>query len=520
MKNIDNKTITKPLASTNAFFSNSFIDFDLNKDIQKMYELIDDEEKKYEFENQSKLTNLRNENYKRYNNINIIKYKSVSNLFSDIVDEIVTLYNYINVKNLLTDNYEDSKNNEVILNNIYVRISRLDNMVKSSLKELTEYNDGKQKKFSIAYFKSLDLDEKLKNDLIQKYNNLVIHSSSVARDFYGEFEIQLNRKKYIDEILKLLNLEEQNKIKSLNQDRLLELNRVINLEIKKYNAAIKYLSDLIIENSKYEKEFNNFINFYNKIIAYDDTDYENTRQTYDILIEESKMRSYVSGFETLFVEERESQKSEERFIYNKAGIKNLRTSLDYIASNYIDKLSDEFKSIIGYIYDRLNSGIYDIEELEKALGLIVKQIWRESITDVHSFNPNEDYYFICSNNQFIDEKYQTILITKKELDRVNDYENYQIGFICNYDDNIMYITENNDIMSVENDDMSKLKTPLQLEQEFINFRVCNRIALNGYLTKIQAVYFINDGNMEKYMKAIDLANMYKLPLIVLKKDSQ
>ena len=96
-----------------------------------------------------------------------------------------------------------------------------------------------------------------------------------------------------------------------------------------------------------------------------------------------------------------------------------------------------------------------------------------------------------------------------------------IGFICGYNDNILYITENDDIMSVEDyDDMSNLKTPLQLEQEFMNFKVCNRIALNGFKTKVEAVYYINDGNMDKYMKAIELANMYKLPLIELKKDNQ
>ena len=73
-------------------------------------------------------------------------------------------------------------------------------------------------------------------------------------------------------------------------------------------------------------------------------------------------------------------------------------------------------------------------------------------------------------------------------------------------------------MTVDNDDMSNLKTPIQLEQEFVNFKICNRIAMDGYRTKIEAVYFINDGNRDKYMKALELANMYKLPLIELKKD--
>ena len=158
--------------------------------------------------------------------------------------------------------------------------------------------------------------------------------------------------------------------------------------------------------------------------------------------------------------------------------------------------------------------------LHYKLGLIVKDIWKNTITDIYNYNPNEDYYFICANNQFIDEKYQTILITKKEINRVTDYEDYQIGFICEYNNNIMYITENDDIMSVDNiDDMSNLKTPLQLEQEFMNFKVCNRIALNGFMTKIQAVYYINDGNIDKYMKAIELANLYNLPLIEIKKDN-
>ena len=73
-------------------------------------------------------------------------------------------------------------------------------------------------------------------------------------------------------------------------------------------------------------------------------------------------------------------------------------------------------------------------------------------------------------------------------------------------------------MTVDSDDMSDLKTPLQLEEEFINFKICNRIALNGYQTKITAVYIINDGDKNKYTKAIELANMYKLPLIELYKD--
>ena len=278
------------------------------------------------------------------------------------------------------------------------------------------------------------------------------------------------------------------------------------------------MEDLIPENSKYISNFEDFKNFYNDIIAYDDTDYSSARKVLDIL-DGDNIESRIKYFEEIFINEINEREKEEKFIYEKVGIKNIKSSLTYIKNNYEEKLSEENKNIINYIYDKLSGDSYDINDLNKTVKLIVRAIWSDQITDIHSFNPNEDYYFICSNNQFIDPKYQTILITKKELERVDDYEDYQIGFICGYNDNILYITENDDIMTVDEDDMSNLKTPKQLEQEFINFKVCNRIALNGYITKIEAVYLINDGNIDKYLNALKLANTYKLPLIELKKNN-
>ena len=72
-------------------------------------------------------------------------------------------------------------------------------------------------------------------------------------------------------------------------------------------------------------------------------------------------------------------------------------------------------------------------------------------------------------------------------------------------------------MTVNHNDMSNLKTPKQIEQEFINFKVCNRIALNGYLTDITGVYLIDDNDILKYKKAVSLSNQYNLPLIIIKK---
>lgn len=180
-------------------------------------------------------------------------------------------------------------------------------------------------------------------------------------------------------------------------------------------------------------------------------------------------------------------------------------------------LTEEEKMLIEYLHEKVMSQDYNLEEIYNRIKLLTNNIWKKSITKVGSYNREEDFNFICTNNQFIDEKHQAILITKKMLDRVTDYSDYQIGFICDYNDNLLYVTENEDIMTVDYNDMSNLKTPKQIEQEFLNFKVCSRLALNGYITKIAAVYYIDDGNNIKYKKAVDLSNQHKLPLIVLKK---
>ena len=184
----------------------------------------------------------------------------------------------------------------------------------------------------------------------------------------------------------------------------------------------------------------------------------------------------------------------------------------------MNSLEEEEKNTINNLYNTLNNDTVVLKEVYDKLREIVIKIWRETITDPYKYTINKDFCFICSNNQFIDEKYQTILITKKMLDRVEDYSNYEIGFICEFNNNVLYVTENEDIMTVDYNDMSNLKTPKQIEQEFINFKVCNRIALNGYLTKVSAVYIIDGKDPIKYKKAVELSNQYNLPLIVFKKD--
>lgn len=513
--NNENKT----LVNDDDLFNDYFEKMNLNEDIKKIYEIIGDDDSIDEFKKMNNLTNLRNENHKRYYDIDINKIQNLPIEFKEVVDDILKFYGFINSKKLLIDSYEESINNKKIIDNIYRRFNRLDQMVKTTLKELNLYNKDKQSRFSLTYFETLNIDDKLRKELIEKYNDLILYNSIIETDSYSELKRQLKCKEYIDNILKSLNLYEDNKLRISAKEKLIKLNKKINQEIKKHEGIICYLEDLMPKGSKHKVEFQDFKNFYNKIIAYDDTDYEVAKQTYEILCDDTKFNILINSFEEKFINEIDQRKKEEKFILEKVGIKNIKTSLNYIATNYMNDLEYNDKKIIEDIFNELSSLDYDLNNIYNKLNVIVKKIWKNKITDAYSYNPDQDFAFICANNQFIDEKYQTILITKKELERVDDYSDYQIGFICSYNNNILYITENEDIMSVNYDDMSNLKTPLQLEQEFINFKVCNRIALNGYITKIQAIYYINDKSVDTYMKAIELANMYKLPLIELKKST-
>lgn len=500
----------------NISLSNYLDSIDLNEDLKGFYDIINDENKKSDLEEKMKLDTLRNLNHKDYYSIDISKMEDLPSDFSSIVEEIKSIYYTLESDKLLIEDESSANESRKKLNDALRYCKRLDAMVKNALKELEEENDKKQSRLSIAFIKNLDCDFRTKSRILALYNDLVLYNAEITKDNYENLKREIIRKKYIHQIYMMLNIEEAIKVNDVNKERLDDLNDRIKEIRDTIEDKILYLQDLISKNSKYTEEFNEFINFYYKIANYDTMNYENARQTYEILSDNAKFIDKLKTYETLFIEEFETNQRANEFVYEKVGIKNIKTSLDYISANYMDVLPSDDKKEIENIYSELNSE-YDIDDVYKRLLRIVKRIWSNSITDIYSYNPTKDFCFICSNNQFIDPKYQCILITNKELEKVDDFSDYQIGFICDYKDNIMYITENEDIMTVEHEDMSNLKTPIQLEQEFINFKVCNRIALNGFLTKLTAVYFIDDGDSIKYEKAVELSNMYSLPLIILNK---
>ena len=497
--------------SVENIFDDYFETINLNDELETFYTFINDDELTESFIEKKVLTDIRNDNYNRYNAIDLSLLEGLSPDYEDIVKEIKKIYSFILPEDLLTNDLQNSNENKKILDLIYKYLNQVEIQVEKDLSTLEKENNERQSKIKQIDYKQIE------NNILEKimkiYNNIVIYNSIIENNIYDNYKKQLKRKKDINKIYRLINLE-------INDDpkEKINLNDKINEEINKMHTNIQYLEDLILEKSIYNKEFIEFKDYFNELIAYDDTNYTDVNNVYNELCVNQKIKSMLNYFEESFIKERENSKKEEEFVYEKYGIKNIKTSLDYVSSNYMDKINDSEKEIIEKLYEEINSGNYNISQLYNKFKKIVNKIWKNSITDIYSYNDKEDFCFICANNQFIDEKYQTIIITKRMLERVNDYSNYQIGFICDFNDNILYVTENDDIMTIDYNDMSNLKTPKQIEQEFINFKVSNKLALNGYITKLNAVYFINDYDITKYKKAIELANQYNLPLIVLKKD--
>jgi len=203
MMNVDNM---ETLDNTNDLFD-YFADMDLNSDIKDIYDVINDEQFVGEFEKEKHLSELRNENHKRYYAINTKRIENLPDEFSEIVYDILKLYNFIDSKILLTEDISAAENSKMLLDNIYRKLGRTDKMVETTLKEIVAENDKNQSKFSTSYFKNLDIDIKTKESLLNKYNDLVLFNTLVIDDNYENLKTSVPRET-LEETLHILDAKE------------------------------------------------------------------------------------------------------------------------------------------------------------------------------------------------------------------------------------------------------------------------------------------------------------------------
>ena len=514
-----NYSFNDELANTNSLFDKEYFEnMDLNDDMEKIYSLIRDDEEYNEYEKEMNLSKLRIKNHKRYHRIKINLIEDLPNSFYLDVKNIKSIYSKIDKTKLLSANYEESRKNNYRLIEIDRALNELKFKVEKEYKKLVKKNNSDQKSWSFDTFKNLTLDEDELKKVLNYYDTLLFITANVYNDVFSEYKNEVLRKKIIEKIKNVLD-EEAEKLKNSEEIRELRLiNSKIDEGIYELNEKLNYLNKLIPENSEYIPDYNKFKTLCDTLINYDKTSIKEAKETYKLICIQDKLDIFIKKFETLFLQEVEKTikgKDYEKLEKEIEQIKEVLKNIDV----YYDSLDKEDARYIRNLKRDVKDRIINVEEVKESLNNLIKRIWHNYLTDIYSFNPNNDYHFICSNNQFIEPKYESILITKEMIKKVEDYGDYQIGFICNNVDNIMYITEKNDVMEVEESELDYLKLPNQIESNFNGFRESYKISLDGNNTVLTAVYFIDDGDLDKLNKAVELANTYNIPLIKFKRDN-
>ena len=247
------------IIDNDSFFDTSIYKIDLNNEMKSFYDVIGNYEAFDTLDNHEKLNKLRNNNHIKYYKINISRIFKLPSEFNELIKNIEQNYNSINPSQLLTETLEDAQHSSELINIIQKDLDTLDRIVKLKLKDISESNDNYQDLFSVDYFNSLDIEESLKKQLLNIYSKLINTSIEFSYDDYENYKLQDIRKKYITEILNLLNDDEKEKLINFKKQQLELINNKIEIELTNYQDYLKYLNKIIINNSKYKKDLNFFI---------------------------------------------------------------------------------------------------------------------------------------------------------------------------------------------------------------------------------------------------------------------
>ena len=494
----------------------TFFDIDLSDAFKDIYHLTDNTELKESFRNKEKQTNLRNDNYKQFYNININKINQVEESFKEEVSEINGLYKKLSPKKILEEAYGEARKTKIILEKIYSLISDLYEKIKQKLKEIEKYNENMQSKIDIKSIKNMEINEKKKNKILRLYEDLLLYSSNVSKDTYENFIIQVNRKKMIDNFYQEAKLEIE---KRKNQEELKKVNDKINNLLAEYNNKINILEETLLKDSKYKSDVEKLRAVYNKILSYDKDEIDKANRTLKLLGENEKINVFYNNLCEKIAQENEKFKADEskKKFENKINREIVINSLNYINEKYLSVLDKDSKKVLKKIEKVIKIDVNNYDEIFEALKIIIDNIWSKVVTSAYDYNKKGNYNFIVTKTNILDPKQEAFLFSKNMFKKFSNISDFQIGFICSYNDNILYFTEKKDIMLAKKREYINYKTPYQIESEFTNDDILTRIALDGNKTKVEGVYIINSSNKRKYKKALELSNSLNIPLIEFKK---
>lgn len=465
------------------------LDFEISKeferiDTNKIISEMDARVNKELNSNDIELEKLRDLNHLNYFELKIDKIKDLPIQYETEALEIFDLYNTIDSITLLKENFSSAKEHSNLIKTIKKRIESLEEKLSIDLDKIIEENDKLEKDLDLSILKDTNPNTESQRKIIdERINSLKFFNLSTNTKNPG-FEIsrQEKRKKYIDEIREMILTYDKNLIKNRKQNELKEINKEIELKYEEYLDKIDNLKKYI----KVNKNFDNLIKKINEIFDYDKNDYEDANYLLNDVIFNKRIDKELEKYNKILKD-----------VTNPTlKMKETPNELkDTIKNNYVNLLTE--KEI-----QELNDNKYLIK-----LKQILDKIWKNEITNVENYTEGNNFKFLCSNLNEYKKEIIVKLITSEELKYLNDFGDYKVGYIYEFNDNIKSILYNN------SDSFDK--TPIDLEAILINQKEFPEIKL--YLnSRKQAVFYIkNEDFNEEYEMANKLSNEENLPLIVI-----
>ena len=325
------------LDSTNSLFDKDYFeDMDLNDDMEKIYSLVRDKEDYGEYEKEVNLSKLRIDNHKRYHRIKLELIENLPNYFYLDVKNIKSIYSKINEKKILKANYEESEKNKARLLEIEKLWNELKFKVENEFQKLTKENNKDQKLWDYSILKSMNIDEDELKKVLDYYDKLLIITSRISSNVFIDYKNELERKKFIDKIKKIIEDESQKLRDSAKEKELKLLNSKIEIEVISLNNKLDYLDKLIIKDSIYKLDYKKFKTLCDNIINYDKKSLDEARETYKLLCIKKKIDIFIDRFERLFLQEVEKEIKGKDFKKLEIDIEKIKEIVKKIEDNYYD----------------------------------------------------------------------------------------------------------------------------------------------------------------------------------------
>ena len=231
------------------------------------------------------LKSLRERNHDKFYKIDINSIKKMSEYYPTEADEIIREYAKIDSLKLLEDDYYNAMNNYKILAKIEKNVDILMKRLNKSLIKLSKNNDAREKQINIENINSKVSDDKvLVKKIKSKYETLMLYNmNSDFSDSVFEYERQLVRQQYIEEIEVLYEEYQSRQTSRAYDKKLLDINVKIKGYILKYQKKIEELRRLISKNDPNYNEFKDFINYYMDLIHYDNTNLLKAKRELELL---------------------------------------------------------------------------------------------------------------------------------------------------------------------------------------------------------------------------------------------